>query len=142
MSRFPPLTGLRFVSDVDLLLVGEAAASSSEICGLLAGVLERDRVGRITTRLTVRNESPRAHSFLVRLTQLCEARERLEGSGLTLLAFYHSHPGGNPTPSYRDLEIPLVLELPSLIVAPGSCPVLSACGLYGREIRIVTNVRI
>jgi len=137
MSRFPALTGLRFVPYVELLLVEEAAASSSEICGLLAGALERDRVGRVTARIAVRNQSSRAHSFLVGLTQLCEARERLERSGLTLLAFYHSHPGGNPEPSYRDLEIPEVLQLPSLIVAPGARTVLNACGLYGREIRIV-----
>jgi proteasome lid subunit RPN8/RPN11 len=137
MSRFPPLTSLRFVSDVGQVLVEEAAASSTEICGLLAGVLEGGVVGRITTRIAVPNRSSQPHSFLVCLSQMCEEREKIEHSGLMLLGFYHSHPGGNPEPSYRDLETPEILQLPSLIIAPGARTVLNVYGIYGREITIL-----
>jgi proteasome lid subunit RPN8/RPN11 len=71
-----------------------------EACGLLAG-----REGVVSRAIPLPNVSPSPErAYLADPEYLYRALRDLEERGEEMLAIYHSHPGGPPTPSARDLE--------------------------------------
>lgn len=89
---------LRISSELHQQLLREAAASpNAEICGLLIG---KTSVERIIPAANVAED--RRNTFEIDPASLFAAiRTERAGRG-TLLGYYHSHPGGQPTPSDRD----------------------------------------
>ncbi len=76
-----------------------AQSPHQEVCGLLSGA-----DGIITRTLAATNAAgdPKT-SYEIAPQELFALMRRIRESGETLLAIYHSHPNGRPTPSERDL---------------------------------------
>ncbi len=82
------------------LLVALAAASRDELCGVLLGrrgppIVEQLIEGRNVDR------TPRRR-YLLDAATLLRADAHARASGLTIVGFYHSHPGGPAIPSLAD----------------------------------------
>jgi len=79
-----------------------------ERCGLLLGEEEGDPAARSTVFEVrpVRNVHPDpARSYEIDPRALFTAHRREREGGPRLLGAYHSHPGGEPEPSQRDLDL-------------------------------------
>lgn len=89
---------------VEEAVVQHAASSPSlEVCGLLVGVRDGDRVTitavRPTTNVVAEGCDDR---FTVDPRALLRIEEELDGTGAELVGVYHSHPRTPPEPSLLD----------------------------------------
>jgi proteasome lid subunit RPN8/RPN11 len=85
---------------LDRLRRGERAGHPRETCGLLLGA-----EGRILDALPIRNVAadPRSAFELDPAAHLAASRAA-RASGMAVFGHYHSHPGGDPSPSRADAE--------------------------------------
>jgi len=87
-----------------------AAAYPNECCGAMLGKDARDgsAVRRIVHRLEPMHNSFAAdekyHRFSLDPRELMQLEKRIEGSGLAVLGFYHSHPDHPARPSDTDRQ--------------------------------------
>lgn len=71
-----------------------------EACGLLAG--ERSQVVRV---IPLPNSAADAEKrYVIDPAAYVRALAEIEGQGLSLIGFYHSHPNGDPIPSPTDIR--------------------------------------
>lgn len=75
-----------------------AAEAPLEACGLLAGV-----GGRSVHVFRIENELASPTQFRMEARQQVDAFLQIEKNAWELLAIYHSHPAGPPSPSKTDL---------------------------------------
>ncbi len=75
-----------------------ARAAPEEACGLVAG-----RGGKSTAVFPITNVLHSPTAYRMAPDEQVRALFAMEARGEELLAIYHSHPGGLPTPSRRDL---------------------------------------
>ncbi len=75
------------------------ACLPEEACGLLGGKGERANLA-----IPVENQLRSPTRFRMAPVAQLEAMLRLEQLGLDLVAIFHSHPNGPPTPSHTDLD--------------------------------------
>lgn len=92
-----------------------AAVAPLEACGLLAG-----GVSGSEAVFAIENELASATHFRMNARQQVAAFAAIEEAGWTLLAIYHSHPGGPPHPSETDLAEALYPGVAHLIWAQGA----------------------
>lgn len=85
------------------------AAPDLEVCGLLV-----DGPGGVEAWPMPNRAADPARAFALGPADLLDALRRLEGEGRALLAVFHSHPGGGPELSARDLDGALVDGTPLL----------------------------
>ncbi|MDB5694752.1 MAG: hypothetical protein JWN21_295 [Sphingomonas bacterium] len=89
---------VRISSDLLQRIMADAAAWPDEICGLLFGTPEA-----IEATEPCRNVAADPHlRFEIDPAALIAAHRAARAGGPQLIGCYHSHPGGNPTPSPRD----------------------------------------
>lgn len=76
------------------------AAGAFEVCGLIAG-----RAGQAVRVIPVPNsaEDPQ-HFYEMDSAELARHLPAIEREGLEVIAFYHSHPEGDPIPSQTDIR--------------------------------------
>ncbi len=106
------ITELRIAADHrrQMLAVAQSAAPV-EACGVLAGDGEQSRrVIEITNLL----HSPTRYQMSP--DELVAAFWKLESDGLSVLAFFHSHPNSAPYPSPTDLNQHNYPEIPQIIL--------------------------
>ena len=91
-------TGVSFAKGVLEEIHSLAAASPVEVCGLLFGTADR-----VDAMLACRNvASQPLTAFEIDPALLLAAHRVARRGGPTIAGCYHSHPGGDPTPSPRD----------------------------------------
>lgn len=91
-------TGVSFAKGVLEEIRSLAAASPAEVCGLLFGTADR-----VDAMLACRNvASEPLTAFEIDPAQLLAAHRAARGGGGAIVGCYHSHPGGDATPSPRD----------------------------------------
>ena len=79
-------------------ITDHAARSRDEVCGLLLG-----RPGTIEAVVPTANvAADRARSFEIDPAALLAAHRGARRGGAAIVGCYHSHPGGDATPSLRD----------------------------------------
>lgn len=94
------------------LIAASKAAIPEEICGLLVGRDERvDEVIRITNVAPDPTRHYRLHD-----EQFIQAIFDIQRRGKSLLAFFHSHPSGDPIPSGDDIRLATYPDTPYLII--------------------------
>ena len=103
------------------------AANEKEVCGLLVGLPKGPGAWDVTHVHPLANISLRKDSFAVDVEEFCRDRALLQSRGLTILALYHSHTDGSTRPSIRDLELPRLTGLPSVILAHGDQGLAMEC---------------
>lgn len=117
-------------------ITAAAAASSDEICGLLFGAPDA-----IEAALPCRNVAADPHRrFEIDPAALIAAYRATRGGGPALLGCYHSHPGGDATPSAQDAADAAADGSLWLIVAGGEARLFRAVErgeLHGRFDRVV-----
>jgi proteasome lid subunit RPN8/RPN11 len=71
----------------------------NECCGMLAGIIAEDGIGRVSRRFPLSNDlaSPVAYQ-----SYPFAAHKAMRAEHIELLAIYHSHPTSAPTPSRTD----------------------------------------
>jgi proteasome lid subunit RPN8/RPN11 len=114
-------------------LTGQAAPS--EACGLIAG-----RDSRAIEIIPIPNiaSDPQRH-FEMESRAFVEAMFGIERQGLTLIAFYHSHPSGEAIPSPTDIREFQYPEVDYLIVGlKTSRPGFAAWTIQNGEVSRVT----
>lgn len=90
----------------------------AEVCGVLGGHYTQSAYEAVVTAVyPLVNLSLRNHSFAVDIEEFCRKCDAIVDAGLVPLALYHSHPDGSTTPSYRDMKLPWLTNIPSLILA-------------------------
>jgi len=82
------------------MLIHAGAEAPNECVGLLAGSPD----GLVSLRLPLINALADPRRFLSEPRSLFQAERRRQELGLGLLAVYHSHPTGPPTPSRIDTD--------------------------------------
>ena len=85
------------IADRDAI-VAAARASADEVCGLLLG--EDDRVTQVVACANV--AAAPARRFEIDPAALIAAYRAARHGGARVIGHYHSHPGGDATPSPRD----------------------------------------
>ncbi|MCW5874602.1 MAG: M67 family metallopeptidase [Anaerolineales bacterium] len=90
-----------------------AAESPNEACGLLAGA-----EGASVQIFPITNELKSPTHYSMAPGEQLQAFMQMEQRGLQLLAIYHSHPAGPPTPSRTDLAEARYPGVVHLIWAP------------------------
>lgn len=96
----------------DSLAAHTERESPREACGLIAG-----REGRVVEIIPIANSATQPETgYYMDEADLARALLGLEGRGLSLLAFYHSHPKSDPLPSPADLRAAAYPDVPYLIV--------------------------
>lgn len=111
------------------------AGTDREICGLLGGARRADGTVLATAARPLRNRAVRRREFEISIADLRLGQQALLEAGLQPLALYHSHPSGSVRPSFRDLLLPEVLELPLLILGRQGQRMHAACyGLRGESV--------
>lgn len=93
-----------------------------EVCGVLAGTHgpDQSRVERASRTPNVAS-SPRL-TYEIDPEALFETIQDIEGDGLDVVGFYHSHPSGPPRPSPTDVAEATWEGHSYAIVVPGSDP--------------------
>ena len=79
-------------------ILGHAAETRDEVCGLLLGA--PGRVLRVVRCANVAADP--ARRFEIDPARLLAAHRDARGGGLRVIGHYHSHPSGDPMPSPRD----------------------------------------
>ncbi len=105
---------------LERLLSEAKAAQCREICGLLLG-----RNGFIDEAVSITNAArdPK-RSFLLDPAAHLAASKKARQAGRTIVGHYHSHPGGNPEPSWADAQAAEEQGLYWLILAAGDARLL------------------
>ncbi len=99
-------------------MVAQAKAElPNECCGLLAGLVEEFKVGRVLERYPLVNNAASPTEYLANDRTLFDAYRDMRARGLDLLAIYHSHPLSDPVPSSKDLERNYFEEVMHLIIS-------------------------
>jgi [CysO sulfur-carrier protein]-S-L-cysteine hydrolase len=80
------------------------------------GMLGGHQYGKVTMAIPLENLSGPGGFFVDPYCQF-QAQRKLKESGLSLLAVYHSHPGGGAQPSITDLRFAASLDLVQIIIA-------------------------
>jgi len=88
-------------SDLRQLEREARVAYPGECCGLIEGILANLYVAGLHP---TRNLSDRADAFAIDPAEQFRLMRALRGTGRAIIGCYHSHPGGSPQPSSRDLE--------------------------------------
>lgn len=97
------------------------AALPNEACGVIVG-----RGERAVEIIPIPNTAADPiHSYYMDEQRLAQVLTTLDGRGLELIGFYHSHPQGDPIPSPTDIQTATYPDTPYLIV-----------GLKGGEARL------
>ena len=108
-------------------LLAEARAHAPlECCGLLGG-----RADRVTQILPATNTLPSPVAYEIASRELFDLFRRLRRQGLELVGIYHSHPGGDNSPSARDLERAYYPEVAYVIVSPRAEQAIRAFRIQG-----------
>lgn len=89
------------------LLHAASAAAPAEVCAVLGGErvthAERGVTARVLELFVLPNRCDAAHdAFTIDPVAFARCEHALRRSGLQLLGFAHSHPGGSTAPSLRD----------------------------------------
>jgi proteasome lid subunit RPN8/RPN11 len=119
-------------------LIGYARQESpNEVCGILAGI--EHRVMDIVPITNAASDPQRTYYMDER--ELARALMTLEARSLSLLAFYHSHPNGDPIPSPVDVQHAYYPDTPYLIVGLRSHPQIAAWLLrYGQTTPVPVHI--
>ena len=91
---------VRFRKGVVEEIVGRAARSATEVCGLLLG--DPDQVVDVLHCSNIAADP--AIAFEIDPAQLIAAHRAARAGGPAIVGCYHSHPSGAPEPSRRDAE--------------------------------------
>ena len=92
--------GIRISNDqLQQMLEHVAEVEPWEACGLLGG--SRSRVDEV---VPIRNAAESSVRFLMDPSEQIDALFRFEERGMDLVAIYHSHPAGPPSPSSIDIN--------------------------------------
>ncbi|MFQ5980187.1 MAG: Mov34/MPN/PAD-1 family protein [Candidatus Heimdallarchaeota archaeon] len=114
---------------------------NKEICGLLGGLMRSPQIARATTSYPIPNLSAVDNRFSIHPKIFYQKKIALEKAGFVPLALYHSHPGGVTEASFRDLELPRLTGLLSLILAFDAGTINVACyGYFKAELTPITVV--
>ena len=109
-------------AQAELLVRLSREAAPHEMCGLLAGT--GNQVTEVIPIPNAATDSQR--TYMLDEREYVRALMTLEARGLLLLAFYHSHPSGDPIPSPVDVQHAFYPDTPYLIVGLRGHPRLSA----------------
>ena len=90
-----------------------------EVCGFLLGT-DCGGSANIQQAMVVRNGISRTGGFSISHGEYDRARRRAVKSGLSLLAVFHTHPGGQPQPSDADRHSLASSPIPWVILSPAS----------------------
>jgi proteasome lid subunit RPN8/RPN11 len=112
---------------LNTILVRAAAATGSEICGLLLG--EGDRIREAREAMNISTEPERR--FELDPVTLLTAHKEARAGGPAVLGHYHSHPGGSVEPSACDAEMAQPDGALWLICAPDGRYALWRAGTEG-----------
>jgi len=113
-------------------MVGDVVENlPAEACGLLGGV-----EGRVVRVHPVENALHSPFAYSMEPQRQVEAMLSLEREGLELLAIYHSHPSGPPTPSASDVSQAYYPDSLYVIVAPGKAGEFQARAFQITEERV------
>jgi proteasome lid subunit RPN8/RPN11 len=97
----------------DRLLAEARANPDMECCGLLAG-----REGIISAVLPAKNALQSAKAYEIASEELFALFRRMRAEALEHLGIYHSHPKGENSPSWLDLERAFYPDAAYLIISP------------------------
>lgn len=89
----------------------------NECCGLLAGLVEAGKVGRVYQRYPLVNNAASPTEYLANDRTLFNAFRDMRQRRLDLLAVYHSHPVSGPVPSKTDLARNYFQDVMHLIIS-------------------------
>jgi proteasome lid subunit RPN8/RPN11 len=127
------------------MLAQAEAERPLECCGLLAGVIAADGVGRVQVCYPLVNEAASPVEFVSEPRSMFEADRDRRRRGLEVLAVYHSHPTSPPVPSRLDQERSYSAEVMNLIISLESTPPavaawwLTGSGYEAAEWRVVDD---
>ncbi len=118
-------------------IVAQAKAElPNECCGLLAGLVDQLKVGRVLQRYSLVNNAASPTEYLANDITLFHAYRDMRERDLDLLAVYHSHPVTEPVPSKTDLERNYFEDVMHLIISlKGDAPVTRGWWLGKRDYR-------
>src|SRR3954452_20602849 len=95
----PPFRRLSVPRPLFAALVEQALAERpNECCGLLAGRILPDGVGRVEKRYPLVDAAASPAEFLSEPRGMFEADRDMRRRGTEVLAVYHSHPASRPVP--------------------------------------------
>ncbi len=97
-----------------------AACSPLEACGLVAAGLVAGRPAASLQVFEITNELGSPTHFSMAPAEQLQAFMEIEAKGWDLLAIYHSHPAGPPTPSRTDVAEARYPGVAHIIWAPGA----------------------
>ncbi len=76
----------------------------NECCGILAGTIGTDGIGRISHRFSLVNAAASPTEYRWEPRGTLDAHRTMRALGIEMLAIYHSHPTSEPIPSRTDRE--------------------------------------
>lgn len=97
------------------VLVSEYAASSREMCGVMAGRSTGAGDVAVTHVCALDNLANDSNSFVMSSAAVRHVRDRFRRMGLPYQILVHSHPRPPLTPTWRDIEALKLLGLAGLI---------------------------
>ncbi len=86
----------------DRLIAIARAGLPNEVCGYVAG--RRDDSLQALAVYPVKNAGASPTTFALDGQSMIDAEGQIDSDGLEIIAIFHSHPAGPPTPSLRDRE--------------------------------------
>jgi len=104
----------RFVEE---MFAQAQAELPNECCGLLAGTIGPDGVGRVVCRYPLKNAAASPVEYLSDPLDMFAAERDRRQRGIAFLAVYHSHPTSDPLPSKTDRERNYSTEVVNLIIS-------------------------
>jgi proteasome lid subunit RPN8/RPN11 len=118
-------------------MVAQAKAElPNECCGLLAGLVDELKAGRVLQRYPLVNNVASPTEYLANDRTLFHAYRDMRDRDLDLLAVYHSHPVTEPVPSKTDLERNYFADVMHLIISlKGDEPIMRGWWLGERDYR-------
>jgi proteasome lid subunit RPN8/RPN11 len=93
-----------------------------ECCGILAGVITPEGLGKVCLRYPLLNAADSPIAFESDPASLFSAWNDIRRQGLVVLAIYHSHPTSEPVPSRTDLARNWSCEVINVILSMTSDP--------------------
>jgi proteasome lid subunit RPN8/RPN11 len=89
----------------------------NECCGLLAGTVGPDGIGRVVKRYPLKNTAASPVEYWSEPADMFAADRDMRRLGLEVLAVYHSHPTSEPLPSRTDRERNYSPQVVNLIIS-------------------------
>jgi proteasome lid subunit RPN8/RPN11 len=102
---------------VEEMFAQARAELPNECCGLLAGPIGPDGVGRVVCRYALKNAAASPVEYLSDPLDMFAADRDMRRLGIDILAVYHSHPTSEPLPSKADRERNYSSEIVNLIIS-------------------------